>query len=103
VEIKNGKVLEQDKFNKKVDENFTPYCRPLIPCVQELCDVVFPGGKRWLEEDRELYVRMKSVLEKTRNYLDTTLDTRDAAHSQVLVGYWYNGAGIAGVLGHHRS
>jgi hypothetical protein len=34
-------------------------------------------GKLWLEEDRELYVRMKSVLEKTRKYLDTALDARE--------------------------
>ena len=69
-EIKKGKVDEEDKFTKEVTENFTPYCRPLIPCIQELRKVVFPGGKRRLDEDRELYSRMKSVLEKARIHVD---------------------------------
>jgi hypothetical protein len=67
--IKIGSVLEEDIFNKEVIENFTAYCRPLIPCIQELRKVVFPGGRRWLKEDRELYSRMKSVLEKERRDL----------------------------------
>jgi len=66
---KKGTVDEEDKFNKEVNDSFTPYCRPLIPCIQELRRVVFPGGKRFLNEDRGLYSRMKSVLEKARNQL----------------------------------
>lgn len=48
---KAGLVIEEDKFSKKVDENFTAYYKPLIPCVQELRKVVFPEGKRWLRDD----------------------------------------------------
>lgn len=59
--IKKGSVDEEDKFNMEVDENFAAYCTPLIPCIKELRKVVFPEGKRWLREDRQLYSRMKSV------------------------------------------
>ncbi|KAF2817567.1 uncharacterized protein BDZ99DRAFT_373500 [Mytilinidion resinicola] len=67
--IKKGTVDEQDKFDKKVDDNFTAYCKPLIPCIKELREVVFPGGKRWRGEDQGLYVRMKAILEKARENL----------------------------------
>lgn len=63
-EIKKGKVDEEDKFIEEVEREFTAQCRPLIPCIQELRKVVFPEGKRWLREDRQLYSRMKSVLQR---------------------------------------
>jgi preprotein translocase subunit SecE len=44
-----GLVIEEDKSSKKVDESFTAYRKPLIPCIQELRKVVFPEGKRWLK------------------------------------------------------
>jgi hypothetical protein len=69
--IKKGSVDEEDKFNKEVDENFTAYCTPLIPCIKELRKVVFPEGKRWFREGRHLYSRMKSVLLQARKDLDT--------------------------------
>jgi hypothetical protein len=69
--IKAGAVLEQDKFDKEVNGNFTAYCKPLITCIQELRKVVFPEGKRWLTEDRQVYSRMKSVLEKARKDFST--------------------------------
>jgi hypothetical protein len=68
---KAGLVIEEDKFSKKVDENFTAYCKLLIPCIQELRKVVFPEGKRWLGEDRRLYSEVKSVLETARKDLST--------------------------------
>lgn len=67
---KAGLVIEEDKFTKEVYKNFGPYCKPLIPCIQELREVIFPGGKRRLNENRGLYLRIKSVLEKARNHLD---------------------------------
>ena len=63
---KVGLVIEEDKFT---NENFTAYCKPLIPCMQELRKVVFPEGKRWLREDRRLYSQMKSVLKRARKDL----------------------------------
>ncbi|KAH8731711.1 hypothetical protein GQ44DRAFT_745770 [Phaeosphaeriaceae sp. PMI808] len=71
-EIKKGKVDEEDKFTEEVEKEFTAQCKPLIPCIQELREVVFPGGKRWLREDRQLYSHMKSVLQRTIEKLDTT-------------------------------
>ncbi|KAF2188774.1 hypothetical protein K469DRAFT_70746 [Zopfia rhizophila CBS 207.26] len=68
-EIKTGKVLEEDKFDKEVDRNFTAYCKKLEPCIQQLRKVIFPGGKRWLREHRQLYTQMKSVLEQARKDL----------------------------------
>lgn len=47
-----------------VADKFTPYCKPLINCVKELHKVVFPEGVARLEEDRELYTQIRSVLEK---------------------------------------
>lgn len=71
-EIKTGKVLREAKFNTEVNNAFTPYCKPLIPCIQALRKVVFPDGKNWERrdgEDKELYSRMKAVLEKASNDL----------------------------------
>ncbi|MCJ1473154.1 hypothetical protein MMC13_001805 [Lambiella insularis] len=65
-EIKIGKVSEEDGFDEEMSDNFSKYCKPLIPCMQELRKVVFPGGKRWLSEDRELYSRIVAVLQKAR-------------------------------------
>jgi len=59
-------LSEEDGFDKEMSDNFSEYCKPLIACMQELRMVVFPGGKRWLSEDRELYSRMTDVLEKAR-------------------------------------
>jgi hypothetical protein len=64
--IKIGMVSEEDGFDKEMSENFSEYCKPLIPCVQELRKVVFPGGKRRLSEDMKLYAQMDAVLEKGR-------------------------------------
>jgi hypothetical protein len=69
--IKKGSVDEEDKFTKEVEENVTTYCAPLIPCVQEPRKVVFPEGKRWLKQDRRLYSRMKSILQRAIDSLDT--------------------------------
>ena len=67
--IKTGIVLEKDRFTEELDLNFTSYCRPLVPCIQQLHEVVFPEGKRWLTQDRQLYSQMKSVLENARTAL----------------------------------
>lgn len=70
--IKTGSVLEEDKFRKEVEGNVTTYCKPLIPCIEELRKVVFPKGKQWLKEDRQLYSRMKSILQHTLDTLEAT-------------------------------
>lgn len=69
-DIKGGKVAKKDMFDREMERNFTAYCKPLIPCVQELRKVVFPEGKRWLTQDRRLCSRMKSVLENASAALE---------------------------------
>ena len=59
---KSGQILEEI-FNT-VDDYFTDHCKPLLPCLKELHKVVFPRGRRWLTEHRELYSDMEKVLEK---------------------------------------
>jgi len=71
-EIKKGKVDEEDRFTKEVEKEFTTQCRPLITCIKELRKDVFPNGKRWLKEDRQLYSRMKSVLQQVIEVLSST-------------------------------
>ncbi len=47
-----------------VADKFIPYCKPLINYVKKLHKVVFPEGVARLEKDRELYIQIRSVLEK---------------------------------------
>lgn len=68
--LKMALAYEDDVFNKEMSENFSEYCKPLIPCVQELRKVVFPGGKRWLSENRELYSEMTRILKKARDNVE---------------------------------
>jgi hypothetical protein len=70
--IKTGSVFEEDKFRKEVEENVATYCTPLTPCIEELQKVVFPEGKRWLKENRQLYSRMKSILQQALDTLEAT-------------------------------
>lgn len=70
--IKKGSVDEEDKFAMDFDANVTAYCASLIPCMKELREVVFPEGKCWLREDRQLYSRMESVLQGAIDTLETT-------------------------------
>jgi serine/threonine protein kinase len=65
--LKIGLVSEENSFTKDVDKSFSEYCRSLIPWVKELRRVTFPGGTRWLKENRTLYAQMKAVLEKAKN------------------------------------
>ncbi|PSN58875.1 hypothetical protein BS50DRAFT_663036 [Corynespora cassiicola Philippines] len=69
--IKKGSVDEEDRFSKEVEESFTPYCSQLIPCIKDLRKVVFPGGKRWLKGDQQLYSQMMAVLQQALRDLDT--------------------------------
>ena len=66
---KKGTVDEDDKFSNEVDRHFTAYCQPLVPCIQEMRKVVFPGGKRRASEDRKVYSQMIAVLQKEREIL----------------------------------
>jgi Fungal protein kinase len=65
-EIKKGIVVNEADFIKETTEKFTPYYQPLIPWVNRLRRVVFPGGKRRDKEDKDLYLQMKAEIEKAR-------------------------------------
>ena len=57
-------MTDEYLFRKQVEENVSTYCAPLIPCILELGKVVFIEGKRRVEQDRGLYPRMKSILQR---------------------------------------
>ncbi len=66
-EGKAGKILNlEESSDQKMYEWFTVFCRKLIPYMQELRRALFPGGKRWFSEDRCLYGRVKTILQKAR-------------------------------------
>lgn len=65
---KTGQI-SKGNFNT-VDDYFTNYCKPLIPCLKELHKVVFVGGRRWFSEHRELYSEMTRILEKARDNIE---------------------------------
>ena len=69
-DLKKGLIVEEESFNKTT-AGFTPYCQRLIPCVQELRKYIFPNGKRWLGENKELYSRIRGVLDKARGNLES--------------------------------
>ncbi|KAL2259061.1 hypothetical protein VTK26DRAFT_7399 [Humicola hyalothermophila] len=62
--LKLGTVSDEDIFCKTTDEYFTNYYRPLVPWVNKLRKVVFPGGGRWKREDSRLYMQMRKILEE---------------------------------------
>ncbi|KAK4131096.1 hypothetical protein BT67DRAFT_389147 [Trichocladium antarcticum] len=62
--LKLGTVSDEDIFRKTMEESFTEYYWPLVPWVNKLRKVVFPGGGRWKREDSGLYARMREILEE---------------------------------------
>ncbi|KAI9777131.1 MAG: hypothetical protein M1839_009087 [Geoglossum umbratile] len=64
--LKSGTVVNEKHFLDAIKDHFTPYYQSLVPWVNRLRRVVFPMGKPWEDEDRELYFQMKAVLEKAR-------------------------------------
>lgn len=70
-DTKTGKLQQEIWFYEEVMSNFTACCWSLIPCMQELRKVIFPGGMSWLMEDRQLYIKIKTALEQARKNSDT--------------------------------
>ena len=66
VAAKKAVVDDQRDFLRVAEENFTHYYQPLIPWVNTLRRVVFPGGQRWEDSNPKLYSEMKSVLRAAR-------------------------------------
>ena len=61
---KAGRISK--RLYELVEEKFTSYCKPLIPCVRGLHDVIFPGGVPWSRENRGLYQEIEGILRKAR-------------------------------------
>ena len=71
-EGKAGKMLKlEETSDQDMYEWFTVFCRKLVPCMQELRRALFPDGKRWLSQDRNLYGRVKTILRKARESTST--------------------------------
>ncbi|KAF1811423.1 hypothetical protein P152DRAFT_467085 [Eremomyces bilateralis CBS 781.70] len=67
--LKKGIVVEEMDFLKTVGQFFTPYYQPLIPCVNRVRRVVFPGGRRRRKPDPTLYSDMKKTLQEAQKDL----------------------------------
>jgi hypothetical protein len=62
--MKLGAVAKEAIFMKTIAYNFTQYYEPLIPLLNGLRKMVFPGDKPWEREDERLYSRMREILRK---------------------------------------
>ncbi|TAQ84941.1 hypothetical protein B7494_g6736 [Chlorociboria aeruginascens] len=72
--LKVGTVYSERMFNEIATEHFTEYHKPLVPWLNRLRSVVFPGGSRWENEDRELYSQMKEIICQARMDLKELAD-----------------------------
>lgn len=68
--LKTGLVADETIFMKNVDEFFTEYYQPLIPCVKALRRAVFSHGRRWKKDSPGLYDRMKKILQDAKASLE---------------------------------
>jgi hypothetical protein len=72
--LKFGIIGDEGDFLKTA-EKFTSYYHTMIPCVNRLRKVLFPGGVRWKEEDNRPYSRMKEILQEAREDLKDTVSS----------------------------
>ncbi|KAH6838333.1 hypothetical protein B0I37DRAFT_449739 [Chaetomium sp. MPI-CAGE-AT-0009] len=63
-------VSKEDMFMETATEYFTPYYQPLVPLMNSLREVVFPGDRPWKMEDEGLYCRMREIIRKERESLE---------------------------------
>jgi Fungal protein kinase len=62
--MKKGTVDDEGDFLKTAEDNFSPYYQPLVPWVNRLRKVVFPGGRRRKAKDENLSSRMGDMLQE---------------------------------------
>ena len=60
---KKGEVDDEADFVRTATDNFTSYYQSLIPWVNRLRKVVFPGDRRRRRPDLKLYADMKKILQ----------------------------------------
>ncbi|KAI2470765.1 hypothetical protein F4781DRAFT_430153 [Annulohypoxylon bovei var. microspora] len=65
---KQSIVRSEEDFIETAEENFTPYHKPLIPCLNKLREVVFPGGCARQGRDMSLYDSMMAVLDEGQKH-----------------------------------
>ncbi len=61
--LKLGLVSWESLFMKTMDEFCTPYHKPLIPLLNRLRKIVFPGDRAWKRESMKLYSKMRQALQ----------------------------------------
>lgn len=64
---KVGVVADERYFLKTVEDSFTSYFQPLIPWINRLRRVVFPGGGSWKRENKGLFSQMIEILRRARD------------------------------------
>ena len=74
--LKKGEVVDEGDFLNTAEENFTLYYQPLIPWLNELRKVVFPGGARRKEDKRSMYSLMKEVLKEARENSQVSMESQ---------------------------
>ncbi|OJD16018.1 hypothetical protein AJ78_03771 [Emergomyces pasteurianus Ep9510] len=65
--MKIGVIAAEDVFLKTMNDNATVHYQPLVPWVNRLRRVVFPGNGRWKTPNPNLYSDMTKVLQKAQN------------------------------------
>ncbi|KAI9809767.1 MAG: hypothetical protein M1825_000200 [Sarcosagium campestre] len=70
-EFKVAKVVDYGYFQKEVKDNLSPCCKPLLDCILEMREVIFPDGRQRTSEDERVYALMRTVLEKAKEDLTT--------------------------------
>ncbi len=65
-DLKKGTVSHEGDFLRKAKINFTPYYQKLVPWMNRLRKAVFPNDRRWEEEDRTIYSRMREILREAQ-------------------------------------
>ncbi|UKZ46838.1 hypothetical protein TrVGV298_001049 [Trichoderma virens] len=62
-------VIDSDSFDRTLEFYCTKYYKSLIPCVRNLWEMIFPGGRRWKKEDLWWYESVQDFLHDTQKGL----------------------------------
>ncbi|KAJ1335617.1 Fungal protein kinase [Microdochium nivale] len=71
--MKLGTVADDEFFMGTMMKNFTDHFKALIPAVDRLRRVVFPGGGRWKKENDDLYSSMQNILLRPESTLKSQM------------------------------
>ncbi|EGE81746.1 hypothetical protein BDDG_04689 [Blastomyces dermatitidis ATCC 18188] len=69
---KKGLISDESDFLRIVDDNFTPYYRPLVPWANRLRRIVFPNSGRWKEINPNLGSEMRKILQDAQKDPEVT-------------------------------